>query len=228
MAPCCPGSKSLPKAQLVPADGTPDSMGRPRGLAWPLWRGLGRQTRRGHAASMPGRASPGPRELEGEPYRQHYNIPPCQSKATPRSAPTFLWRGAFNSFARCCAGSQGLIFHPFLHQKESGPGNIGRAGQHAPGPRQRHSAPPRHPESPSPPEPRANTRSMNPALTAPHLQSLIKMIKRLQGQAGPLARGWRQRRGDGLRWLLSTEGGSCVRQSGVHLVHRSHTCPDLS
>lgn len=224
MTSCCPGRKeSLPKTQLVPAGGTPESMGTPRGQARPLWRGLGRQTRPGRAASMPGRASPGPRGLEREPYRQHYYFPPCLGKTTPRSTPTFLWRGAFNSFAWHCAGSKGLIFHPFLHQQESGPGNIGGAGGHVPGPRQRHSAPPRHPESPSLPEPRANTRSMNPALTAPHLQSLIKMIKQLQGRAGPLACGWRQRRGDGLRWLLTTQGGSCVRQSGVHLVHRSHT-----
>lgn len=47
---------------------------------------------------------------------------------------------------------------------------------------------------------------MNPALTSPCLQSLIKMIKQLQGQAGPLACGWRQRRGHGISWLLTTDG----------------------
>lgn len=42
-------------------------------------------------------------------------------------------------------------------------------------------------------------------LTALGLQSLIKMIKRLQGWAGSLARGWRQRWGDRLGWFLSAK-----------------------
>lgn len=69
-------------------------------------------------------------------------------------------------------------------------------------------APPRHPEGMESvflPEPRANTRGMNPALTAHGLQSQIKMIKRLQGRAGSLAQGWRQRRGHQLLWVLTTE-----------------------
>lgn len=69
-------------------------------------------------------------------------------------------------------------------------------------------APPRHPEGMESvflPEPRANTRGMNPALTAHGLQSQIKMIKRLQGRAGSLAQGWRQRWGHQLCWVLTTE-----------------------
>lgn len=63
--------------------------------------------------------------------------------------------------------------------------------------------------------PRANTRGMNPALTAHGLQSSIKVIK-LQGQAGSLAQGWWRRRGHRLRCVLTTEAFGPARAAPAH------------
>lgn len=65
------------------------------------------------------------------------------------------------------------------------------------------------------PEPRANTRGMNPAQTAHGLQSWIQMIKWLQGRAGSLAQAWWQR----LCQVLATE---------VFELGKGCSCPLLS
>lgn len=123
---------------------------------------------------------------------------------------------AFTQSSQICALKGAHSSSPMLSIQLSNPAGIrhgdasGAAGPH------QHQGP-----SPSPsshgelflPQPGANTRGMNPALTAHGLQSSIKVIKLLQGRAGSLAQGWRQRPGHRLCWVLATvrasKGCSC-------------------